>query len=204
MTTLASALCFFLAVLPLLRPRERKEKPPDSSHLSILGVAIGQDNLATLQSKLGPVKKCHTKRHDDVEIAGYTDAKENLVFEFGEIGGGEVTAFYLSLPRSAPSCPLSHLSSEISGLTTKGGIHLGMTEEEFIRIFGPPESRTQRGRWKYSWTWEVKLTEAEKKAAASATPGYTVSDTADVVITIEARFTKGVLQYFYISKLEAT
>jgi hypothetical protein len=96
------------------------------------------------------------------------------------------------------------LPSEISELNTKGGIHLGMTEEEFGRIFGRPESRTPEGQWKYDWTLEAKYTEEEKKAAASA--GYTVSATYLVGITIEARFAKSdhTLQYFYISRLEVT
>jgi uncharacterized protein YkuJ len=203
MTAFSQALLLFLAAISLLGSSENKQKPPDSSHFSILSVTIGQDDLAMLQSKLGPVKKCRTTEHDGVEIAGYTYSKENLVFEFGEIGGGDVTAFYLSLPSRTTPCPFSRLSSQTSELTTKGGVHLGMTEQEFIRMFGPPTSRTGRGQWKYDWTREAKYTEKDRKAAAEK--GYSVTgDTYLIGITIEARFAKGVLQYFYISKLETT
>jgi|SRR5665213_72827 len=203
MRALPQASWFLLGVLLLHGPSESKQKPPDFFHFSILDVTIGQDNLATLQSKLGTVKKCRTKEHDGVEIAGYTDSKENLVFEFGEIGGGDVTAFYLSLPSRTTPCPLSRLSPQTPGLTTKGGIHLGMKEQEFIRIFGPPANRTGRGQWKYDWTREAKYTDDEKKVAAAA--GHAVpAETYLVGVTIEARFVKGVLQYFYISKLETT
>ena len=202
MNILASAICFLLASFSLLQLPKHQEKAPDPSKFSIVGVTIGQDNLQSLLRKLGPAKKCHTAGH--VEIAGYTDSKENLVFEFGEVGAGSVTAFYLSLPGKPVGCPLSALPADISALSTKGGIHLGMTEEEVARILGPPKNRPQKGDWRYHWEWQVKLTEEEKRAQTSATPGYTVSDTADVAITIKARFVRGVLQYFYVSKLEVT
>src|SRR6266849_9942365 len=131
MTTFSWALCLFLMALPLDMHSESKQKPPDASQFSILGVTVGEDNLATLQSKLGPVKKCRAKEHDGVEIAGYVAATENIIFEFGEVGGGDVTAFSLSLPSQRFGCPMSQLSPQSSGLTTKGGVHLGMTEDEF-------------------------------------------------------------------------
>jgi hypothetical protein len=202
MRTTKSLLFVVLTVLPTLAPQGHKARPPGSSHFSILGVTIGQDTLETLESKLGTVKQCDSR--DNASIAGYTDSKEDLIFVFGEVGGGEVTAFYLTPRERAPNCPLSPLPRESSGLTTRGGIHLGMPEEQFIRVFGHPKSRTRRGHWKYFWTWKVKLTDEEKKAIASATPASTPPDTADVSIWIEARFTNGVLGYFYIAKLETT
>ncbi len=202
MNILVSAIFFMLAGFSMLQVSKRQEKAPDPSQFSIVGVTIGQDNLQSLLSKLGPTKKCHTAGH--VEIAGYIDSKENLVFEFGEVGAGDVTAFYLSIPGKALGCPLSPLRFETSALKTRAGIHLGMTEEEVTRILGPPKSRPQKDYWKYHWQWEVKLTEEEKKAEASATPGYTVSDFGYITITIKARFAKGILQYFYVSKLEVT
>jgi hypothetical protein len=202
MMTTKVPLFVLLAVLPTLAPQGHKVRPPNSSHFSILGVTIGQDTLETLENKLGKVKQCDS--HDNASIAGYTDSKEDLVFVFGEVGGGEVTAFYLIPHERAPRCSLSPLPREISGLTTKGGIHLGMTEEQFTGVFGLPKSRTGRGQWKYFWTWKVKLADEEKKAIASTRPASTVSDMADVSIWIQARFTNGVLEYFYIAKLETT
>jgi hypothetical protein len=200
------ALSWTFYLLSLFQPfqlSETKRNPPDSSHFSILEITIGKDNLVTLQGKLGTGKKCRAREHDGVEIVGYTDSKENLVFEFGEIGGGDVTAFYLSLPSRLTPCPLSRLSAQTSGLVTRGGVHLGMTEQEFVRMFGPPESRSGGGQWEYDWTTDIKYTDEEKKAAAAA--GYPVpADTYVVGITVEARFVKGVLQYFYIAKLEST
>ena len=157
--------------------------------------------MATLQSKLGRVEKCRTQER--VSVAGYTNSKEVLVFDFGEVGGGDVTASYLGLPSLKINCPLSQLSVQPSELITKGGVHLGMTEDEFAHVFGTPTSRTPSGHWKYEWTWEAKYTEKDKKKAAAA--GYSLaSDTYLVGVTIDARFAKGVLQYFYISKLETT
>jgi hypothetical protein len=200
MMTRNGLLFVFLTVLPTLAPHEHKARPPGASHFSILGVTIGQDTLETLENKLGKVKQCDS--HDNASIAGYTDSKEDLVFVFGEVGGGDVTAFYLTPHERAPNCPLSPLPRESSGLTTRGGIRLGMTEEQFIRVFGPPKSRTRRGQWKYFWTWKEKLTDEEKKPIASATPASTPPDTADVSIWIKAQFSNGVLRYFFIAKLE--
>jgi len=200
--TLLGLLFAVLTGFPTPAPQGHKVKPPGASHFSILGVAIGQDTLETIETKLGAVKECHEK-NENASIAGYTDFKEDLVFEFGEVGGGDVTAFYLTTHEQAPSCPLSTLvQKRKAGLTTKGGIHLGMTEEQFIRVFGLPKSRSRKGQWKYFWTWKEKLTDEEKKAIADATPASTVSDEAHVSIWIQARFSNGVLRYFYIAKLE--
>jgi hypothetical protein len=198
----AYVLSAFLLVFPGLPNQRQKEQPPDTSHLSVLGLTIGKDTLASLQDKLGPVKKCHTNEH--VSVAGYTNGKEDLIFEFSEVGGGNVTAFYLRPSQQVPTCPLSRLPSQTSEVATKGGIHLGMAEVEFLHIFGPPESRNKQGKWSYYWTREVKLTEEEKREAVEATPGYTVSDTADVAISIEACFSNATLRYFYISKVEVS
>jgi hypothetical protein len=192
----------FLLVLPVVPIEKQRKQPPDTLHFSVLKITIGKDTFATLQDKLGPVGKCHAKGH--VSVAGYTNSKEDLVFEFSEVGAGDVTAFYLRPSQQVPSCSFSHLPTQISEIATAGGVHLGMTEDEFLRILGPPERRNSRGKWSYYWTWEVKLTEEEKSEAAKATPGYTVSDTADVAISIEARFSTGTLRYFYISRLEVS
>ena len=198
---LASVLYFSLGVFPWLAPSEDRSKPPDPQHFSILGLTIGADNIETLQTKLGPVKKCHTR--ENVSVAGYANSKEVLIFEFGEVGGGDVTAFYLGPPSQKVSCPLSQLSSQNSELVTKGGVHLGMTVDDFVHIFGPPMSRGNKGQWNYDWTREAKYTEKDRKTAAAA--GYEVSgDTYLVGITVKAQFKSGVLQYFYISKLETT
>ncbi len=197
---LVAVLYFFLGVLPWLMSPTNGQKPPDASNFSILGVTIDQDNLATLQKKLGPVKKCHITEHGD--IAGYTDSKENVVFEFGEIGGGEVTGFYLSSHRQATGCPLSPLPSRIVELTTKAGVHLGMTQQEFVHVIGSAPSRRTGDQWKYDWTLEAKYTEEEKRKAAAA--GYSLSDTYLIGITIDARFSEGILQYLSIAKVEST
>jgi hypothetical protein len=203
MTPLSWTLCFLLPVLQLLQFPEGKQKPPSDSHFAVLNIVIGKDNLRTLQDKLGPTKKCRTKAHDGVAIAGYAGSNEDIVFEFGEGGGGDVTAFFLSLhgPRKI-GCPLSELSMPSSTLTTSGGVHLGMTEQEFVGIFGVPMIRTPAGQWKYDWTLEKKYTEKEKSEAANA--GHPVTGSYLKGITIEAEFQKGRLSYFYISRLETT
>jgi hypothetical protein len=202
MTTMCRALCAFLTLLQPQQYLGSKEKPPNDSHFSIHQITIGKDNFQTVQDKLGPTKKCHTKRHDGVDVAGYADLDETLVFEFGEIGGGDVTAFFLSLPSGTTECPLSPLPAGGSHLATNGGIRLGMPGREFVRIFGDPETKTRSDRWKYEWTLEARYTEGERRAAASA--GHPVPDTYLVGITVEAKFKDGKLIYFYIAKLEST
>jgi hypothetical protein len=179
-----------------------QQKPPDASHFSILGVEIGQDSSESLENKLGKITKCHTNEH--ISIAGYTNSKEELIFEFGEVGGGDITGFYVrpSSGRSHDGCTLSPLPSDVSELTTGAGIRLGMTQKEFLRAFGPPGNRSQGGQWKYHWTWKANLAEEERQAIARSTPGSTPPKTADISVWIEARFTRRSLSYFHISKLE--
>src|ERR1700730_5626718 len=86
--------------------------------------------------------------------------------------------------------------------TTNGGIRLGITDRQFVSIFGAPPTKTQSDLWKYEWTLDAKYTEGEKKAAASA--GHPVPDTYLVGITVEAKFKDSKLIYFYIAKLEST
>lgn len=80
-----------------------RRNAPDASQFTVLGVTVGQDNLETLSAKLGPVKKCHTSHH--VEIVSYRNTNEELVFEFGEVGGGDVTGFHLRSIGRAAHCP---------------------------------------------------------------------------------------------------
>jgi hypothetical protein len=198
-----SCIFLFLSLLQATQVSDTKQKPPEDSHFSILDIAIGKDNLQTLQNKLGPTKKCQTKQHEGVSIAGYASPDEDVIFEFGDAGGGDVTAFFLALPTRKIGCRLSPLPPRGSPLATHGGVHLGMTEHEFVKMFGVPEARSRSGRWKYDWTLEVKYTEEERKAASAA--GHAVpADTYLVGIIVEAQFARGVLQYFYISKTETT
>lgn len=202
MKTLCHTLYVFLIFLQPSQYSASKGKPPSDSHFSVIHITIGKDNLQTVQDKLGPTKECHAKHHDGVDIAGYAGPNETLVFEFGEIGGGDVTAFLLSLPSRAAECPLSPLPARVSNLTTNGGVHLGMTEQEFVAIFGDPATKTRRNLWKYEWMLEARYTDDEKKIAASA--GHPVPETYLVGITVEAEFKSGKLIYFYIAKLEST
>ena len=202
MTAVCRALCTFLVLLQPHQYAASKEKPPNDSHFSIRQITIGKDNFQTLQGKLGPTKKCHTTHHDGVDVAGYAAPDESLVFEFGEIGGGDVTAFSLGLRSETNECPLAPLPSGVSHLTTNGGIRLGMTDRQFVSIFGDPQTKTRPDFWKYEWTLDARYTESEKKAAASA--GHPVPDTYLVGIVVEAKFKDGRLIYFYIARLEST
>lgn len=202
MTLSANLSVISLLICCLLPVRAQKTGHPDAHQFIIEGVTIGEDNLDTLQRKLGPTKICHTKEH--VSVAGYRNSNEELIFEFSEVGGGDITAFYLR-PSSRPSnCPLSDLKSNSSQLLSQGGVHLGMTEEEFAKIFGAPETKSKGEAWKYHWIWTRSLTEEEKKRSALASPGYTASDKTDVSIHVEAHFSNGILRYFYISRLEVS
>ncbi len=202
MTIVCRALCVLLVLFQPHQYSTSKGKPPSDSHFSIRHVTIGKDNFQTIQKELGPTKKCHTKQHDGVDVAGYADPDESLVFEFGEIGGGDVTAFFLSVPSRTTECPLSPLPAGVSHLATNGGVRLGMTDREFVNMFGDPQSKPQPNCWKYEWTLEAKYTEEEKKDARSA--GHPALDSYLVGITVEAKFKDGKLIYFYIAKLETT
>ncbi len=190
-------LAIFYALLFV--PRGATEKHgPDESQFTIAGVTIGHDDIASLRAKLGPVRKCHTRHH--VEIAGYSNANEELIFEFGEVGGGDVTAFYLRPKELASECPTSKLQGDLHELSTNGGVHIGMSSDKFLAAFGPPASKTKDGEWQYSWNWEQPLTEEEKSRAAAVFPGEDVSK-GEVSVSVRVRFSLGVLRYFYISKL---
>ena len=201
MTARFLLLCIFVTCIPCVGVSESRKQSLKPNHFSILCITIGKDNLKTLETKLGAVQKCGGTEHDGVDIAGYTISGKKLVFEFGKLGGGDVTGFYVSSLPAAPDCPLSQLPPRISKLATDAGVRLGMTEKDFKRLFGSPKNLVG-GLWNYDWTYEEKYSEDDKRKAADA--GYTVGNTYLVGITIQARFNKRALQYFYISKLETT
>ena len=93
---------YLLSLSQLFQLSETKQKPPDSPQFSILDVTIGQDTLVTLQKKLGTGKKCRGSEHEGVEIVGYTDSKENLVFDSAKL-------VVVTSPDSILVCPVSRL-----------------------------------------------------------------------------------------------
>jgi hypothetical protein len=197
-----AALATLILVLGSAEPSWAEHKVPGAEHFQILGVRIGEDSYESLQNKFGEVAKCHSQAH--IAIAGYKNSKEELVFEFSEVGGGDITGFYLR-PRVESlheGCPLSLLPGGLSEITTGGGVRLGMTGKEFVRAFGAPKSRIAGGHWKYHWEWQKDLTDEERRAFDHARPGAVVPISADVSVWAEASFAGNRLIYFHISRLE--
>jgi hypothetical protein len=188
------------AFLSLVQPISGQQQgSPDPSHFTVLGITVGRDDIKTLDAKLGSVKKCHTHRH--MQIAGYRNATEEVTFEFSEVGGGDVTGFCLGATHAKQECPLSQLPLSFSIVSTAGGVHLGMSEEDFVRIFGPPPARAKDGKWEYSWSWEQQLSDEQKKEASRVYPGASVSR-GEVSVRVKAYFSNHTLREFCISKLE--
>lgn len=193
-------LSFSAVVLSACMAQGQKDQRPDGRHFAVLDVIIGKTDFAGLQQRLGPVKQCRVEE-EHTSIARYQLDKEELVFEFSVVGGGTVTGFYFGPPGWMEPCPPSPLPSRVKGVSTSGGVHLGMKDAELIRLFGQPEKKNKQGQWDYYWEWEREMTDEEKKQYASDRPGQPIP-AVSVAITIQVTFSNGTLRSFYISKLE--
>jgi hypothetical protein len=174
---------------------------PDDSQLALSGVIVGRDTLKTVQDKFGPSKPCVVSEH--VTKLGYIVGNETVLFESSDIGGGDITGFVLRLSEAQPKCNLSSPRTGIADLRTDGGVHLGMTRDEFTRIFGSPKNKSKNGTWVYQWAHTADLTKAQQKAAAQSFPGAGASGSVDILTTVEARFSTAGLTYFYISRIKS-
>jgi hypothetical protein len=174
---------------------------PDDSQVTLSGVMVGRDTLKTVQEKFGPSKPCVVSEH--LTKLGYIVGNETLLFESSDIGGGDITGFVLRLSETPPGCNLSSPRTSIESLKTDGGVHLGMTRDEFTRLFGSPKSKSKNGTWVYQWTSTRDLTMAQQKAAAQSFPGVGSSGSVDILTTVEARFSTKGLTYFYISRIKS-
>jgi hypothetical protein len=175
---------------------------PGAEQFHILGIRIGVDNYESLQSKLGAVAKCRTPEH--ITTSGYKNSKEEVVFEFSEVGGGDITGFYVrpSTEILHEECPRSALPAGLSEIATGGGVQIGMNERNFFVAFGIPRGRSVGTDWKHHWEWESDLTDAERQVFKNARPGAVAPTRKDVSIWVEARFARNRLSYFHISKVE--
>jgi hypothetical protein len=201
-------MTFLLALLALFQSSQgvptakEQQRPPTNLQFSILGVTVGEDNLKTLQKKLGPTTRCRDGEH--AYIAGYTNSREDLIFEFGEVGAGDITGFYIRPAQRPMRCSLSPLPSG-SGLKTAGGVHLGLARAEFVHIFGLPENQAKRSSWKYKWSWQEKLQDdGPKKANTGTVVVDPASDMVDVTVFAQAKFDGDSLRYFGIWKVRST
>lgn len=172
---------------------------PDRLQTTIWGVTIGVDNLRTVQDKLGPTEECHVSEH--LTTLGYVVGGQSLLFEFSDVGAGDVTGFILRRSERKRGCVLSPLKGPSPRPKTDGGVHLGMKREEFLHLFGPPHRKSSRGAWVYQWLQTEDLSESDKKALARSPLKLRGVTKADVLTTIEARFSMHTLAYFYISKV---
>jgi hypothetical protein len=173
---------------------------PENSQLTILGLSVGRDTLETVQEKLGPSKPCVASEH--LTTLGYIVGNETLLFESSDIGGGDITGLILRPSKIRSACDLSSPKTTISSLRTDGGVHLGMKKKEFTTIFGSPKSKKRDGTYVYRWEKTENLTDAQQKAAAKSFPGA-APNAADVLTTVEARFSTTGLTYFYVSRIKS-
>lgn len=194
-------LSFCVIVSLACAARGQRNQRPSPGHFTIFDVTIGKSDFGTLQKALGPAKLCEWEE-EHTAIARYEIGKVELVMEFSEVGGGTVTGFYFGPPgKVEPPCAASPLTARNKPLSTSSGVQLGMREDEFTRLFGPPEKKTEQGQWDYYWEWKDEMTGEQKKQYAADKPGQAISEVS-VAVTIQATFTKGVLRSFYVSKLE--
>lgn len=181
--------------------RGQEEQRPSPVHFTILEVTIGKSDFAGLQKALGPAKLCEWEE-EHTAVARYEFGGEELLFEFSDVGGGTVTAFYFGPPgQMGPPCAASALTRTTKTLSTSGGVHLGMKDDEFVKFFGRPEKKTKQGQWEYYWEWKEEMTDEQKARYAKDRPGKAIP-AVSVAVTIQATFSNGALRSFYVSKLE--
>lgn len=176
---------------------------------TILGFKIGTSTLKEVQAKLGQAKPTPVSREEESDVSiCYISPVDGtvLVFYTGVMGGDEdVTRFALwsrqaAFPRSS-QCTSSNVISH--SLSTKSGIRLGLTKEDFETIAGKPISPTSNPV-KYEYLCRSKMTEDEIKGFKSANNWDVSADSYfDRTSWIKAWYGKATISRVEVGEIES-
>ena len=140
---------------------------------TILGLTIGHASMNDVQTQLGVAEKTRVSNEEESDLAEcYISPNDGTVLTFytGAMGGWkDITRFSLRARdakfSNSGKCARSMLVSR--KLSTKGGLQLGLSEQDVEAIEGSPTSRG-RSYARFEYTCRRKMTEDEIKGFKTA------------------------------------
>ena len=169
MTILAFALLALFAV-PWSLCSPAAEKDLSIEHRTILGITLGQANLAGVQKQLGEARLWGDGDAATLEekICYVTQGPDSLIVvfalnaEMAGTPGNKLTDIRILKDRAYPdraNCRSLSIAKDLVGTTS--GLKMGIRRENVRRILGPP-TRVDNSKWNYSWSIERSLPAADE------------------------------------------
>jgi hypothetical protein len=205
MKTLLASLIFFPVLVCLIinvaGSVQAADKKPASSHLTILGLAIGDCNSRDIYSKLGPGIPFKDEAKADVTQVCFISNKDEtlILFSFENYQCSRVRL--LSQKKRFYKWHFCETSPLVSRrLATESGIKLGMSKSRLKAILGAPHSESDENM-KYIYEWKQKRNTAETQRDSQDSRDTKDAPHRTVKATIHAEFSDAKLISFDVSKI---
>jgi hypothetical protein len=173
---------------------------PNSSDLTLLGIALGRANLASVRKTLGPAKVWSSgdAAASEGKVCYFTQEPQQVIIVFASntemAGPPENNVTEIQVIRSKQyanlsKCrPITATSAEVS---TQSGLKLGLSEQDVRRILGTP-ARATDVKWDYLKRFDERI------------PGPHGSEHLVVSLWVTLRFDSGSVQSLSIGRIESS
>jgi hypothetical protein len=133
-------------VLPLLALASLAGSAPlpsiDRRNLGVIGLTLFKDEVHDAEDKLGPAVVFHSPG-DPFAKRCYASTEKNGTVLILEDWAGTLVGFQI-LPAAPPGFQKCTVTPIVTPqISTEGGLKLGLTEKEVLKLLGPPTKRTK-------------------------------------------------------------
>ena len=181
-----------LTVIQAAHGQQPSKEASVTSQLRLLGFTLGSSTLADVQNELGPARAgaCSKEEESSKVICYVSDGpdKTRILFEAGFSGGwSRLDGVRVSSGKLAPTCLIQCTAMAETAVHTDGGLRLGLTRQELIKLLGLP-AQANGNSLTFEWLSKRPMTKAEidretRTFKAPVTdPYWDVQDTVEVTM----------------------
>jgi hypothetical protein len=203
MNTLLTILLIAVTAVAAEAVTKVRQSDIDRVHVTILGITVGVDGMASVEKRLGRTKLFNFNRgtrKSPVDALCYVSADSDdstrLLFVAGPEGRElKVAQARITAGDVEVKYGLRCLTSKAvgKGLATVSGLKLGITPAEVKLILGDPTDEAP-GFLGYEFHLQRKLTETEISEIEIGRPAVRKYPYHDISASVEARFADGILK----------
>jgi hypothetical protein len=168
--------------------------PPGEAFTAPFGFPLLETSIEQIRGELGPAPIVTAGHHEDTICYVWPRAGALVTFIVGQEGIG-ASFEARKLPDKVPANCITPSGSRTKQKLNVGGLHLGMTKANFIKLVGPAKPAAD-GRLEFT-VW--RKDPIPPRHEADTEPSY-----YDVGIGIKARFINGLLTDFVVWKTVST